>query len=93
MEAWCSLFGLEFIRLGSSGHSRPEDIVRMVDTVRPGLVIPVHSQAPEALEVRGVPRLLAEANRPYSTSDLHSPARSRTGGRAVAVKSGPSALQ
>lgn len=74
MEAWCQVTGLELVRLGSSGHSRPEDIVRMVRAVGPGLVIPVHSQSPAALEVPGVPRLLAEAGRPYTAGELKTAA-------------------
>jgi hypothetical protein len=93
MEAWCTLFRLELISLHSSGHSRPEDIVRMVQTVRPGLVIPVHTQAPEALDVPGVPRLLAEANRAYSAEQLRSRTRSRKGGRGLLVGGRSSALK
>jgi ribonuclease J len=89
MEAWCSLTGLELISLSSSGHSRPEDIVRMVQTVRPGLVIPVHTQAPEALDVPGVPRLLAEANRAYSAEQLLSLVRSGAGSRRYMSAAGP----
>jgi ribonuclease J len=82
MESWCSRLGLELVRLSSSGHSRPEDIVHMVETVRPGLVIPVHSQAPEALDVPGVPRLLAVTDRAYSAEELFSLARSGKGSLA-----------
>jgi ribonuclease J len=93
MEGWCRLLGLELVRLSSSGHSPPEDIVHMVQTVRPGLVIPVHSQAPEALEVPGVPRLLAEANRPYSAGDLLALARSKARSRAQHTRTRSSALK
>ncbi len=75
MEAWLARFGLEFVGLGSTGHSWPEDIVRMVQAVRPGLVVPVHSRSPEALEVPGVPRLLAEPQRPYAAAELKALAR------------------
>jgi ribonuclease J len=77
MEAWCASLGLELVRLGSSGHSRAEHVARMVELVKPGLVIPVHTQAPAALEVPGVPRLLAEPNRRYSAGELSQSALSR----------------
>lgn len=74
MEAWVARFGLEFVRLSSSGHSYAQDIVRMVSAVRPGVVLPVHSRMPEALEVPGVPRLLPEAGRAYSAAELRAAA-------------------
>jgi len=70
LNAWIQALGVEFARISSSGHSRPADIVRMVETVGPGVVLPVHSQNPEALAVAGIPRLLPEANRPYTASEL-----------------------
>lgn len=75
MEAWVARFGLELVRLSCSGHSYPQDIVRMVETVRPGVVLPVHSRLPEALEVPGTPRLLPEAGRPYTASELKAAVR------------------
>lgn len=72
MLAWIQTFGLELVYLGSSGHSRPEDIVRMVDTVKPGLVLPVHSRAPEMLEVQGVTRLIPVPLQAYTASQLRA---------------------
>jgi ribonuclease J len=70
LEAWVARFGLELRTITSSGHSRPEDIVRMVSTVRPKVVLPVHSRAPEALLVPGIPTFLPEAGVTYRAADL-----------------------
>lgn len=68
LRAWIELFGLRAVALNSSGHSWPEDLARMVELVRPGVVLPVHTLRPEALEVPGIPRLLPESRRPYTAS-------------------------
>jgi ribonuclease J len=73
MQAWVRALGLELVSIGSSGHSRPADIVRMVEAVAPGVVLPVHSRRPEALLVPGVPVLLPEVGRCYAPSDLVPP--------------------
>jgi ribonuclease J len=70
LEAWVARFGLELKTITSSGHSRTEDIVRMVSTIRPKVVLPVHSRAPEALVVAGVPSFLPEAGVTYRIADL-----------------------
>jgi len=70
LEAWIARFGLEYRVVSSSGHSRPADIVRMVSTVKPGVVLPVHSRAPEALVVPGVPSFIAVAGPAYPVADI-----------------------
>lgn len=70
LEAWLARFGLELRPVFSSGHSRAEDIVRMVTTVHPKVVLPVHSAAPQALVVPGVPSFVPEARVTYRVADL-----------------------
>ena len=70
LEAWVVHFGVELRTVTSSGHSRPEDIARMVTTVRPKVVLPVHSRAPEALMVPGIPSFLPQAGVTYRVADL-----------------------
>ena len=70
LEAWVARFGLELRTITSSGHSRPEDIARMVSAVRPKVVLPVHSQAPHALVVPAVPSFLPKAGVTYRVADL-----------------------
>ncbi|MGH7760218.1 MAG: hypothetical protein ACREOY_02210, partial [Candidatus Dormibacteraceae bacterium] len=72
LVAWPQRFGLELVHLASSGHSRPEDVSRMVRTVSPGLVLPVHTRAPEALEVTGIASLSPVAMQPYRADQLRS---------------------
>ncbi|HXM55520.1 MAG TPA: hypothetical protein VOB72_09020 [Candidatus Dormibacteraeota bacterium] len=70
MLAWVRALGLELVSLGSTGHSRPADVRRMVEAVAPRVVLPVHSRRPEALLTPGVPVLLPEVGRRYTASDL-----------------------
>jgi len=73
MLAWVRSLGLELVSLGSTGHSRPADIRRMVERVEPGVVVPVHSRRPEALLVPGVPTLIPEVGLRYTAADLVPP--------------------
>jgi ribonuclease J len=70
MLAWCEALSLELATLGSSGHSRPVDVRRMVELVGPRAVLPVHSRRPEALAVPSVPTLIPRVGRRYSAADL-----------------------
>lgn len=70
LEAWAARFGVEMRTITSSGHSRPEDIVRMVTTVHPKRVLPVHTRAPEALQVPGVASFVPYAGVAYRVSDI-----------------------
>jgi ribonuclease J len=83
LQAWLARFRLEYRPLTSSGHSRPDDIVRMVERVAPKVVLPVHSAAPEALAVPGIPSFLPQAGVTYSVADILSSAPSRRALRAV----------
>ena len=73
MRSWTEALGLELVWLGASGHSRPDGVRRMVEEVRPGVVLPVHSRRPEALQVPGVRALVPEPMRVYTAADLSKP--------------------
>jgi ribonuclease J len=73
MVAWTRALELELVTLGSSGHSRPPDVRRMVEAVGPAVVLPVHSRRPEALVVPDVPTLVPEVGRRYTAADLVPP--------------------
>lgn len=73
MLSWVRALGLELVVVGSSGHSRPADIRRMVETVSPRVVLPVHTRRPEALMVPGVPTLIPRVGRRYTAADLVPP--------------------
>jgi ribonuclease J len=70
LEAWLARFGLEYRVLTSSGHSRVPDIIRMVLTVKPRVVLPVHSRAPQALAVPGIPSFVPVAGPVYAVADI-----------------------
>ncbi len=72
LEAWIARFGLGLLTVNCSGHSRPSDIERMVRTVHPRRVLPVHSRAPEALVVPDVPSFIPRAGVAYSVSSILS---------------------
>lgn len=52
----CERHGIERVMLHTSGHAAWADIRRMIKTIDPGVVIPVHTQSPEhfARHVRNV---------------------------------------
>jgi ribonuclease J len=70
LEAWAARFALEMRTVTSSGHSRPDDVVRTVTNVHPKVVLPVHSRAPEALMVPGIPSFLPQVGVAYRVSDI-----------------------
>ncbi len=70
LEAWARATGLNLLRIGTSGHSRPADIPRMAAAVRPGVVLPVHSRTPEAFHAPGIRCLLPQPLRGYTRDDL-----------------------
>jgi ribonuclease J len=70
LEAWIARFGLEYRVVTTSGHSRWADIVRMVTTVKPRRVLPVHSRAPEALDVPSVRSFIPVAGPVYAVADI-----------------------
>jgi ribonuclease J len=90
LEAWIARFGLEYRVLSSSGHSRPADIVRMVLRVSPRRVLPVHSRAPEALAVPGVPSFIPVAGPVYPVAEILATAPRSAARRARRRPSGRS---
>lgn len=40
--------GVPLVHLHTSGHASPTDLRRLVAAVRPGVVVPIHTEAPEA---------------------------------------------
>ena len=70
MLAWVRTMSMELVSLGTSGHSRPPDLVKMVETVAPQVVLPVHTRRPHALQVPSPRVFLAEAGRRYGAADL-----------------------
>lgn len=40
---------IEFLRLTCSGHAFPKDLIKIINMVKPKLLVPIHSQKPEML--------------------------------------------
>jgi ribonuclease J len=76
VRAWADALGLRFVSLGTSGHSTPEDLARMIRLVRPRLVLPVHSRRPELLPAGDTPWMVPAACRSYSAEELRHAAQS-----------------
>lgn len=70
LSAWARTFGMEVVQCSTSGHSSAAAITDMVRRIGPRVVLPVHSMAPEALVVPGVPALLPESGRVYRVGEL-----------------------
>ncbi|HPD19331.1 MAG TPA: MBL fold metallo-hydrolase RNA specificity domain-containing protein, partial [Candidatus Goldiibacteriota bacterium] len=47
LENWLHHFGIKFEQIHCSGHADGEGVKRMVETINPEIVIPVHTEAPE----------------------------------------------
>lgn len=41
--------GIAFLHFGCSGHAFPEDLVKIIDLIKPKLLVPIHSLKPEKL--------------------------------------------
>jgi len=88
LEAWMARFGLDYRIVTTSGHSRLADIVRMVTTVKPRRVLPVHSRTPEALDVPAVRSFIPVAGPVYAVADILASSAPRTS--APRASRGPS---
>jgi len=55
LRTWVRELGLSWVEISSHGHALPGDLAWLVDRVRPGRVVPVHTNKPE-----GFPRVDAE---------------------------------
>ena len=47
--AECERLGLEIVTLHTSGHADYESIKKLVETVNPDEIIPIHTEAPEKM--------------------------------------------
>jgi ribonuclease J len=75
VRAWVDALGLAFVSLGTSGHSTPEDLARMIRLVRPRLVLPVHTRRPDLLPAGDTPWLVPAPGRSYSSAELKGAAQ------------------
>jgi ribonuclease J len=93
VRAWVDALGLDFVSLGTSGHSTPEDLARMISLVRPQLVLPVHSRRPELLPAGDTPWMVPAAGRAYSAEELRHAAQSAASAVHTGFQDNPIAPQ
>lgn len=86
LSAWVKALGLDFVWLDSGGHATPDDLAWLVETVRPGAVVAVHSAYPELFPRTRVPLVLPRRGIPFAVSrpaPLGRGARGADPGRTV----------
>lgn len=65
---WVGHFKLEWRSAACTGHAAPADLAWMVRSIEPRVLMPIHSRAPELLEVDGVRRVLPELGASYDVA-------------------------
>ena len=55
LETWTKELGISFVPISSHGHALPADLQWLVEAVRPKVVVPVHTNAPESFPPVSVP--------------------------------------
>ncbi len=65
MLRWLDRFGLELLHASSTGHAGHDELLRVVEAIRPEILMPIHSRTPELMEVPTVRRVLPETGAAY----------------------------
>nr|WP_269329087.1 MBL fold metallo-hydrolase [Kineosporia babensis] len=63
-QDWLGKLGIDVVAAGSSGHATRADLLKFIEFVAPGCVVPIHGTRPEDVEV-SVARLLPEYGAVY----------------------------
>ncbi len=67
MQEWIRFFDLDFKQYHASGHAPRSDLKRIIDSISPELLIPIHSEHPEMYkEIADIPLLLPARGRSIS---------------------------
>ena len=53
---------IEFITVSCSGHAHPKDLIKIINLIKPKLLVPIHSYKPERLYNEHGERLLPKKN-------------------------------
>lgn len=53
---------IEFITVSCSGHAHPKDLIKIINLIKPKLLVPIHSYKPEKLYNEHGERLLPKKN-------------------------------
>lgn len=80
LSGWVKALGLDFVWLDCGGHATPDDLAWLVDAVRPGSVVAVHSAHPDLFPRTGVPLVLPRRGQPFP---LSHPTPTALGGRGA----------
>ncbi|MCY0901835.1 MAG: MBL fold metallo-hydrolase [Firmicutes bacterium] len=67
---WLQTFQLDFTYVGSTGHGSRTDILSLVTTIAPRVLMPIHSKSPERIGLTTVPRLMPAYGRVYTKADI-----------------------
>ncbi|MCL6518128.1 MAG: hypothetical protein K6T67_14395, partial [Alicyclobacillus sp.] len=70
MLHWLETFGLRLEFVGSTGHGSRGDILSIVETIQPRVLMPIHSLKPGRIGLTSVPRLMPAYGRVYTADDL-----------------------
>lgn len=58
LHSWLALLGLEYQPLNSGGHAAPDEVRELILAIRPRVLVPIHSRAPERMLTHGIPFLI-----------------------------------
>lgn len=67
---WLKTFGLEFAFLGSTGHAARGDIISIIETINPKVLMPIHSMQPERIGLVTTKRIMPEYGKVYTMADF-----------------------
>jgi ribonuclease J len=68
MDNWLKHFGLRRHQIHASGHCPPDDLVQIINKVKPKKLVPIHTEHPELFDdlFKQFDVIKAEKGKPYS---------------------------
>lgn len=70
MRNWLEKLGLTFKSIGSTGHGARGDILSIIDTIQPRVLMPIHSLQPQRIGLPTVNRIMPQYGKVYTVADL-----------------------
>ena len=70
LQFWLHSFDVSFLSIGTPGHASRGDILSIVNTISPRVLMPIHSFNPELIGLPIIPRLMPAYDYAYSTMDF-----------------------
>jgi ribonuclease J len=67
---WLKAFEVELCHVGSTGHASRADILHIIDTISPKVLMPIHSMHPERIGLTHVKRIMPEYGKTYTAKVL-----------------------